>query len=361
MDSILSKISFKFIFKLISFIICLIGLLYQSSELLTQYLSGKTYASIKFGMIFNDTLPAITVCYPFFFSGSKLSGFDQELDRIHEEYMVSFKLRNEMYNHELETILGSIGHKIEQFYIKISMKKSLSINEIFNYTQPFKFDGHNMITVKLVGNVDSIIEKDIKLIKMSSKANHFEYTGSPIESIHYYPFTTENQGNVHYHSDNRKLFTFFSWLDEKWRHFHIDLDQIIMEFEQIKSYPPIHNNYDTYLLAIHSPHSLPELNSYPEYITIHRYSSDVFKFYQVYIDLLNPKYDTNCIEYDFDYKFANNNMRSDCISHCYLDKKRQKCNTNGIILSNYLLRKELFMHDKTYFEELILSKTNWKL
>ena len=76
-------------------------------------------------------------------------------------------------------------------------------------------------------------------------------------------------------------------------------------------------------------------------------ASIFLKYHQVHIDLLNPKYDTNCFEYDLDYKFANNNMRSDCITHCYQNSKRQKCNKQGIIPSPYLLRKEIFLHDNT--------------
>ena len=82
---IYSKITIRLLFKICSIIFCTTGLIFQSSQLLNQYLSGRTYASIKIGQIFNDTLPAITVCSHNFFSPSKLAGFNGKLDSLYNK------------------------------------------------------------------------------------------------------------------------------------------------------------------------------------------------------------------------------------------------------------------------------------
>ena len=348
MNSIFSKLGIRLLFKMFSFIFCATGLLYQSSQLLSQYLSGKTYASIKIGKIFNDTLPALTICSFNFFSASKLSGFNPDLDKLHEEYFEASKSwSGNYYDSWLEQNLSSVRSKIGEHYFKITMNKSLAIIEIFNFTLPFNFDGNNLINIKLVGKVDYNINNDMKFVEISTKKNMFKYAGSPIESITYYPSMFQIKNQFRFISENKKCFTFFSWLDEFWRHFTIDLEQINIEFEHDKGFSSIYQNSVMYSLAIHSPNSLPELNSYPRFDYILRRLSSTYKYHQVHIDLFKPQYDTNCFEYDLDYKFANNNMRSDCITHCYQDAKRKKCNTHGIIPSWYLLRKQIFLQDKS--------------
>ena len=247
MNSIFSKLGIQLLFKIFSIIFCTTGLLYQSSQLLSQYLSGKTYASIKIGKIFNDTLPALTFCSFNFFSASKLSGFHHDLDQLHEEYFEISKLRSDNgYDSELELNISRIRNKIEEYYVKITMNKSLAIMEIFNFTQPFNFDGHNLINIKLVGKLGLNINKEMKFIKVSTKKNMLKYNGSPIESIIYYPSMVQIADQFRFISENKKCFTFFSWLDEIWRHFTIDLDQIIIEFEPANSFSSVYKNSDSY-------------------------------------------------------------------------------------------------------------------
>ena len=348
MYSFLTKITLRLLFRVCSIIFCTTGLIYQSSQLLTQYLSGKTYASIKIGRIFNDTLPSITVCSNNFFSASKLSGFDTKLDKLFIEYRELHKLHytaiNTHYDYTHGENLTNIHNKILQYYNYIIMNKTLEISSIFNITQDNYIEGKKFIKVRLNVKFDSLeLIKQVPVIH-TNKHNFYEYMGSPVESIYYeqVKFDYNRDNGMHRTSSLRqKCFTFFSWLDKLWSDIRIDVDEIIIEIDKVDD--PLHF-YNSYSFAIHSPNSLPELNAWPDFQHIHGETSIIYMYNQVHIDLLKPNFDTNCFEYDLDYKFANNNMRSDCITHCYQNAKRQKCNTNGITPSFYLLRKDLFIH-----------------
>ena len=111
-----------------------------------------------------------------------------------------------------------------------------------------------------------------------------------------------------------KCFTFFSWLNKYWRDF-----KSIMGFRRfmIKTRFPIvptSSNINLFF-SIHSPSTLP-LFGKEEFQTL---KTGMFggSFYSgISQDLLVPGFDTNCFKYDLDYKHANYNMPSDCISNC---------------------------------------------
>ena len=48
--------------KYFLFIICVTLLLYQSIDLLNEFMSGKTVTAIAYGIIRNTTLPEIAIC-----------------------------------------------------------------------------------------------------------------------------------------------------------------------------------------------------------------------------------------------------------------------------------------------------------
>ena len=56
---------FRIFSKILFGIICLSAMIYQSSNLISVYMNGKTIVNLEIGFIFNDTLPAITICYPY--------------------------------------------------------------------------------------------------------------------------------------------------------------------------------------------------------------------------------------------------------------------------------------------------------
>ena len=73
--------------------------------------------------------------------------------------------------------------------------------------------------------------------------------------------------------------------------------------------------------------------------------------------LLDERYDTKCFEYDIDYKHANFNMRSDCITHCYQRKMNEiiGAGSQGAVESyapsEFLLRNEAMKQIPNVFFE----------
>ena len=68
----LSNYISTFIFKFGLPLICLSGLLYQLRELFDEYMSGKTVVAIKVGKFDTETIPAFTICLPYYISVDKV-------------------------------------------------------------------------------------------------------------------------------------------------------------------------------------------------------------------------------------------------------------------------------------------------
>ena len=141
----------------------------------------------------------------------------------------------------------------------------------------------------------------------------------------------------------RKCVTFFSWLYPEFRHMKIDYKAINVEFlVSIEDYPL--NEWQDVLLSMHSPNSLP--SSFMQ-LPLKSYQMYNYHVSKTQIHLLGDKYDTNCFNYDLDYKFQNFNMRSDCIQSCYQDRFRYLHNDTILCPNEQLLREAyLYEHGK---------------
>ena len=80
---------------------CFCGFLYQSYDLHYDYMSGKTVANIKVETILNQTLPAITICYPSYYSTEKIDDRnDPTLMELKQNYLDLEILVNKYRNKE---------------------------------------------------------------------------------------------------------------------------------------------------------------------------------------------------------------------------------------------------------------------
>ena len=110
-------------------------------------------------------------------------------------------------------------------------------------------------------------------------------------------------------------------------------------------FPKLALRQKSLLLSIHSPNSLPHLNDMSE---LDYKNHQFFRFSQVNTELLGEGFETNCLEYDLDYKFANFNMRSDCITSCVRNLYEQTQEQGYCKFSNYPLRNELLEQEENY-------------
>ena len=98
------------------------------------------------------------------------------------------------------------------------------------------------------------------------------------------------------------------------------------------------------LIEIHSPNTFPNMKDDTMFISVQGQTE--IKYTQITTELLESPYETNCFKYDLNYKFANFNMRSDCMTSCIHDYIHENCHDDTIIPLFTLLRVELLRNDK---------------
>ena len=90
----------------ILFIVCLIGLLYQTHLLLDEYFSGKTVVHIEIGKQHDVYLPAFTICIPYYLSMERTAQNRPELSAKYFKYQDILKTFNA--GNENETFPNSL-------------------------------------------------------------------------------------------------------------------------------------------------------------------------------------------------------------------------------------------------------------
>ena len=135
-----------------------------------------------------------------------------------------------------------------------------------------------------------------------------------------------------------KCYTFLSALDRRWRNMKINLDRI--NFTLTRKSVSFFDRWisKNYFFTIHSANELLDFNE-RNYFKI-GHNINTYFYSTINTELLGTGYDTNCYDYDQDYKYANFNMRSDCQLSCYQTRLSQKCGDSNFYLSNSLMRKE---------------------
>ena len=288
---------------------CVLGLFFQSFQLIFEFHQGKTIVNIKINRIQNATLPGITVCYARLFSFEKLSNLDQFYYDQYQKYLKLLNISqvNEtdvqdqlrfIYNYVIADVLDKINNRI--FDLE---------HIIQNYTLDF-----NENLVKIDIDADDGLSSNID--------------NDPVES---FVMMFDEQKEID------KCFTFFSVLNKKWRTFKNNVKFIHLRVINDNKIFPL-GSYNTIYFSLHSPNTLPDVNGGNfNFLTMGRVYT--IKYSRVLSRLLDRNYDTNCFDYDLDYKYSNFNMRSDCITWCYQRIVKQLCNTQAHIYADNLFRK----------------------
>ena len=317
------------IFKILFTLMCILGLIYHSSQLLYQYFSGKTVVSLEIGKILKETLPAITICYPYAISMKRAAKMSPDLNQAFEEYK---EIAENDYN---KTLFDSIVWKYFELNNKFRTLIS-SINGLFffeNLSIPLFFtkmvEKINSIKIVIKGSMaNNLTNWDFIQFRLS---DYYNYEGIPVESI-----VHQSVAKV------MKCFTYFSELQNQWRGFQLSFEEInINVLYDYQWFPP--NVYKKFYLSIHSPNTLPDLKIGTNFLELDSSNKYLLKYSRIETELLDTSYDTNCYKYDPDYKHANFNMRSDCITDCI--QKRMDCEDKTNSFFNALMRKEIFVQD----------------
>ena len=137
-----SMLSLSSLYKLLSSIFCSIGLLYQCSQLLSEYLTGKTVVNIEVKRELYENLPAITFCIPSILSIESVAKYDQQYQTNYEFYQKLIKLYNinsTLYAKRKNNITDAYL-KIDQIYNKIFYEPNFLDIVIDNLSIPYAQD-----------------------------------------------------------------------------------------------------------------------------------------------------------------------------------------------------------------------------
>ena len=325
----------KFTFNFILYLLCFSGFLFQCYDLYFEYMSGKTVVNIRVETILNQTLPAITVCYSTYYTPDTLKLNDSiahEFKKIYEEENEMIRLsQNKTVNSRIVQ-LGSMKVQLKRERLLRNMKmvdffEKLTIPISLKGTYSTHYSNHYMYSVSadVIGFNYNRNEENMKLVKKEEKY----LVRNPIESI----MATKSNDTI---NNLRKCFTFFSHLQKEWRNFKIKLNSINFQIIKGKDYKA-----KNFHLAIHSGNVLP---NFYDFIEFKHYKIYTIRYSEVQTQLLGSGFDTNCFEYDLNYKFANYNMRSDCITSCM---KSLSSRDNEIIILNrlYIERNIIYIEE----------------
>ena len=169
------------------------------------------------------------------------------------------------------------------------------------------------------------------------RGNSYQERNLPVNK-HLYPLESFKFGNCTKYQDSIKCFTSFSHLNPFFRKFEFDIEGLEIHLFHNPNWMPM-ELFSEVDFTLHSPNELPEA-SHEHFVTISLEKLYEISYKQIKTELLGDGYNTNCYNYDLDYKHANFNMRSDCIADCYVKKVRKHCKHSDLAQNDQLFRKD---------------------
>ena len=100
-------LKFNSILQLSSTLICMSGLIYQTYLLYEQYAKRNTVVHMNIGRIFDESLPAITICYYPAHSFERLAKTFSQFEPYYTNYL-DVMLRNKTLDGHRESKLGKL-------------------------------------------------------------------------------------------------------------------------------------------------------------------------------------------------------------------------------------------------------------
>ena len=314
----MALISARLVLENIFKLLCLVGFLYQSNVLLNDYLMGKTSISLEVRRLTQEPLPALTLCTQNWLSMRSLANFS-ETSESYDKYMKLFEEYFQNY-HGLSPSknVTDIHEQMDKIYLDVKNYLVTSTTAYLNGFKDFALKVNDLnfkigATGSQKGNM-TIVQENFNL-------------RNPVES------------SIIIGDGIYKCFTFNSFLRKDIRDIKVKLNAFFMRISI--SYHTISklSLMNPMLFSIHSPNSLPNLNDLTEFDPKRH---TVFSITQVNTELLGEGFETNCYDYDLDHKFANFNMRSDCITSCVrYTSIKNRTSPRCTIVSNLLIRYEM--------------------
>jgi hypothetical protein len=299
------------IVKLSFQLVCICGLIYQTSLLLRQYMSGNTVVNLNVNRIYKDITPAITLCFPMGISMKKLSQINNRSMALYQEYIDHFgkaykKVENDSRANEIFKELTSM---IIQY--KGDLRKFTSNYTWLEFIDKYTIDIDNILFL-FNGNI----------------YNGTNEIDTPISPRWFKDVVTKSVMSFY---PLMKCFTMFSSMVKQWRNIETNIVDIRM---MVNTNPNlVFLGGKSLFLAIHSANTFPSIYEMSEMKVM---MTTEIAYSMTKTTLLDSRYNTDCIDYNFDYRYTNYNMRSDCIVSCI----QQELSCQGKILPIRMIRTQ---------------------
>ena len=305
-------------FKFLITLFCTIGFTYQTISLTIEYLNGKTVVNLFIGSLFEEGLPAITIC-PGYVAINKIANLSQPLKSLYQNY-VGLDINSKNFKFLKLNIFNQARGKVEDM-----MKNGdLSIGNMFyNYSENYN---HEKPSIKLyvAGNT---IEGDLN--RFINQSNVIVLDGIPNYQVNANPIESIMLGFASW-----KCYTFFSHLDPAWRYLDIDINRItiMVQFNEM-SYPYMSMPIP---IMFHSPNDLPFLE-FGMVMPLWSGTYQLIQYSLVKLLRLGKDYETNCRYYGDYYE---HDTWSDCLTSCVKYHHDITCDNTKLPLMSTLVREQ---------------------
>ena len=319
-----SNINFKLIIRAICTLICCSFFVYESYQLVSLYVSEKTFVENRVERIKFSQLPAITVCLPTFMDMKKWAGYFMNKSD-NPEYQ---KFYQQFLGWENRTVNWTGGEDHEGFQRHLywnfqwnAYKKNMEDIPLTDLLEKVSVD------VKIRYKIPAIVFNE-------SKVRHKMADPKKIHSLVPY-------------SEPKKCITLFSDFDENFRNIRLDLINMEIQFQHnLIAYPNGKNFKEDLYVSLHSPNMLPDYTRENAFQRLEMGMNNFITYSESKAILLPPPYETKCKKYMLDH-LEEEDMRSDCILKCMIDRLEKQFGLTCVWTynNNKLIRvKNLFNH-----------------
>ena len=346
-----TKINLKLTLKVICTLICCSIFVYESHQLVSLYVSEKTFVENRVERIKFSQLPAITVCLPTFMEMKKWAGYfmnksdNPEYQKYYQEF-IDFENKTMNRTGPLDSDLESFQKQIYSNFQWNAFTKNMEDIPLTDLLEKVS------VNVKVRYKIPAIVFNE-------SKVRHKMADPKKIHSLVPY-------------SEPKKCITLFSDFDENFRNIRLDLINMEIQFQHnLIAYPNGKNFNEDLYVSLHSPNMLPDYTRENEFQRLEMGMNNFITYSESKAILLPPPYETKCKNYMLDHS-EEQDMRSDCILKCMIDRLEKQfgltCvwtqDNNKLIRVKNLLNhsaKPLCNHDLDKYEQIKWNITKYQL
>ena len=253
------------IFKTAFVLMCSTGLIYQSMQLLTQYMSGETVVNVDVGKIDPDNMPGLTICHRILLNVTTFINW-------YKDSKLARKWRRFSENLTESTFVQS---EFKRFYQDVAKLFNRSIDD-------------GKLGFKQMKNEAT---QPPMLFKMAFNGDTQEYPNQFVSYEHFewYDIITTPIHSIVWHDNIYQCYTFFSQLDIIWRNIFLNINVWYLITNDRSPWRQIAMAYDHVYLSLHSPYTFPDMEPGKYFNKLYLNQSYQIKYLQIKTELLDER------------------------------------------------------------------------